>query len=200
VTGEVVLLIVAAGAGRRLGGAAKALLRDPVSGASFLARIAATGARAGAGRALVVVGPPHGTAVADEAARLGARVAANPDPDRGMASSVAIGFEQAMQEFGAACSALLWPVDHARVADETAARLVREAAAGAADRILVPTWQGRGGHPTAFGRALWPELAACAGLPRGARSVLEQRADRVVRIAVDDPGVTADVDEPGDLD
>jgi molybdenum cofactor cytidylyltransferase len=201
VTGEVVLVIVAAGAGRRLGGAAKALLRDTSSdGPTFLARIAATAERAGAGRALVVVGPPHGLAVAEEAARIGAGVAKNPDPDRGMASSVAIGFEQALQRFGAACAALLWPVDHARVADETAARLVREAQAGAADRILVPTWQGRGGHPTAFGRALWPELAACAGLPRGARSVLEQRADRVERIAVDDPGVTADVDQPGDLD
>lgn len=198
-TGEVVLVVVAAGAGRRLGGAAKALLRDPAGGASFLARITATAARAGAGRALVVVGAPHGAAVADEARRLGALVADNPDPDRGMASSVAIGFEQAIERFGAACAALLWPVDHARVADETAARLVRDAAAGAADRILVPTWQGRGGHPTAFGRALWPELAACAGLPRGARSVLEQRADRVVRIAVEDPGVTADVDQPGDL-
>lgn len=191
---EVAVVIVAAGAGRRLGGAAKALLRDGAG--TFLARIAGTASEAGAGRAVVVVGPPHGERVVDEARRLGLDVADNPDPDRGMASSVAIGFEHAGRAFGGAAAALLWPVDHARVMAATVARLVMDARP---DRILVPTWRGRGGHPTGFGRELWPELAGCAGLPRGARSLLEQRADRVDRIPFDDPGVTADVDLPGDL-
>ncbi len=192
--GEVAVVIVAAGAGRRLGGVAKALL--PAGSASFLATIAATAADAGAGRAVVVIGPPHGERVADEARRLGLEVVDNPDPDRGMSSSVAIGFEHALERFAGAAAALLWPVDHARVARATVARLVSEVDAG---RAVIPTWRGRGGHPTAFGRALWPELAGCAALPRGARSVLDSDAGRVLRIEVDDPGVTADVDRAEDL-
>ena len=193
-TGEVVLVIVAAGAGRRLGGVAKALL--PAEGETFLAAIAATAAGGGAGRAVVVIGPPHGERVAIEARRLGLELTHNPDPDRGMSSSVAIGFAHALERFGDAGAALLWPVDHARVAQVTVARLAAEAQA---DRVVIPTWRGRGGHPTAFGRALWPQLAGCASLPRGARSVLEQHADHVVRTEVDDPGVRADVDRAADL-
>lgn len=193
-TGEVAVVIVAAGAGRRLGGVAKALL--PAGQSSFLAAIAATAAGAGAGRVVVVVGPPHGEPVASEARRLGLEVADNPDPDRGMSSSVAIGFGHALERFGDAAAALLWPVDHARVVQITVARLLAEVDPG---RAVIPTWRGRGGHPTAFGRALWPELAGCAALPRGARSVLERDAGRVLRIEVGDPGVTADVDRAEDL-
>ncbi len=168
----------------------------PARRSTFLATIAATAAGAGAGRAVVVIGPPHGERVADEARRLGLELTDNPDPDRGMSSSVALGFEHALARFGDAAAALLWPVDHARVAQVTVARLVAEADAG---RVVIPTWRGRGGHPTAFGRALWPELAGCAALPRGARSVLDSNADRVLRVEVDDPGVTADVDRAEDL-
>jgi len=187
----VIAVILAAGRGVRLGGVAKALLA--IEGESFLARIARTLAAAGAGDALVVVGPPHGDAVAAEAARLGMPVAHNPAPERGMASSVAIGFEAIAGHE----AALLWPVDVARVAPATVSQVV---AAAGADLIVIPTWQGRGGHPSAFGRAVWPELVACPALPTGALSVVHRDPARVRRIPVDDPGVLADVDRPGDLE
>lgn len=195
-SGEVVSVIVAAGAGRRLGGVAKALLPSAEVGVTFLARIAATASAAGAGRAVVVVGPPHGARVAAEARRLELEVAENEDPDRGMSSSVAIGFRHAEDRFGGAVAALLWPVDHARVEQGTVADLVRGARA---DTILVPTWRERGGHPTAFGSEHWAALAACDQLARGARSVLDAAAAHLRRIPVADPGVLADVDHPADL-
>ncbi|MFF7055230.1 NTP transferase domain-containing protein [Achromobacter spanius] len=70
------------------------------------------------------------------------------------------------------------------------------AAATRRHRIVAPTWQGRRGHPVAFARDLWPELAALSG-DVGARSVLMRHP--VHELAVDDPGVLADVDAPGDL-
>ncbi|HWM87684.1 MAG TPA: nucleotidyltransferase family protein [Kofleriaceae bacterium] len=197
--GEVVVVILAAGAGRRMGGVAKALLEtDAGSGESetFLGSIASTAAHAGAGRGVVVVGAPYGERVAAVARQLGLEVVENPDPDRGMSSSVAIGFDHVASRLGGAGAALLWPVDHARVSLATVALLVADSGP---DRILVPTWRGRGGHPTGFGRHLWPELAGCADLPRGARSVIERHAGSVLRLEVDDPGVTADVDHPDDL-
>lgn len=70
------------------------------------------------------------------------------------------------------------------------------AAATRRHRIVAPTWQGRRGHPVAFARDLWPELAALSG-DVGARSVLMRHP--VHEFALDDPGVLADVDAPGDL-
>lgn len=70
------------------------------------------------------------------------------------------------------------------------------AAATRRHRIVAPTWQGRRGHPVAFARDLWPELAALSG-DVGARSVLMRHP--VHELAVDDPGVLTDVDAPGDL-
>lgn len=70
------------------------------------------------------------------------------------------------------------------------------AAAAASHPIVVPTFQGRRGHPVAFERALWTELAALSG-DTGARSLLARHA--VKELAVDDPGVLSDVDTPQDL-
>lgn len=191
-------VILAAGAGRRLGGVAKALLRV-ASGTTALEAVVTCAAGAGVSRCVVVVGPPHDGVTAAEAARLGVAVTHNPAPERGMASSVALGFEHLLACCPDVDLGLLWPVDHVSVRSETVRAIVRACAAGAA---VVPTYQGRGGHPACFGRALWPALAACMDAPEGARSVLRQLArdtpGRVLRVEVGDAGVLADIDTPED--
>ncbi len=62
--------------------------------------------------------------------------------------------------------------------------------------IVAPVWNGRRGHPVAFHRSLWPELAELAG-DKGARALIGRHG--VADIAVDDAGVCADVDTPADL-
>jgi CTP:molybdopterin cytidylyltransferase MocA len=187
-------VILAAGAGRRLGGVAKALLPHPAG--SYLAAIAATAREVGLVDAVVVVGAPFGDEVAAHARQLGLRVRVNPAPERGMASSVALGF--AAIAGGPAAAAWLWPVDHPSVRAATLRRLVGaldEAGAGGAE-VVRPRFRGIGGHPPLIARAVWPALAACADQADGARGVL--RAARVVAVDVDDPAVIHDVDTPAD--
>jgi len=191
---NVATVVLAAGAGRRLGVVAKALLRLP-NGASHLETVCASAEEAGAGIGVVVVGEPHRAVTEAEARRLGWPCIVNPAPERGMATSVEVGFAYVRARFGSARAALLWPVDHARARVETVGQLVGLAAA---DRIAVPTFAGRGGHPTLFGRDTWPALARCAELEQGARTVLGEDPQRVIRIDVDDPGVVIDVDTPAD--
>ncbi len=179
-------VVLAAGAGTRLGGVAKALLvRD---GATFLARIVGT-VRALGGDAIVVVGPPFGDEVARHARELGAEVVVNPDPARGMASSIALGFAA----LRAGDAAWLWPVDHPAVTATTLRTLVAAIGSHAAAR---PTYQGRGGHPPLIARSLWGELAACA--QSSARVVLA--AADMIDVAVDDPGCVRDIDTPAELE
>jgi CTP:molybdopterin cytidylyltransferase MocA len=197
-------VIVAAGAGSRLGGVAKALLA--YRGRTYLETIAATARAVGLVDAVVVVGAPFAEDVAAHARQLGLRVRVNPAPERGMASSVALGFAAIAN--GPAAAAWLWPVDHPAVAEATLRRLVDALAAsrgsGASETsgppcmVIQPRHRGAGGHPPLIRRALWPALAGCACEAQGARGVL--RAARLVAVDIDDPGVVRDIDTPADLE
>lgn len=186
-------VIVAAGAGTRLGGVAKALIGH--RGATYLATIAATARAVGLVDAVVVVAAPFGDEVAAHARQLGLRVRINPAPDRGMASSVALGF--AAIASGPGQRAWLWPVDHPAVAAATLRLIVAALdAAGADAQVAQPRHGGRGGHPPLVARALWPQLARCADHADGARGVL--RAAPRVLVEVDDAAVVDDVDTPAE--
>lgn len=185
-------VILAAGAGMRLGGVAKALL-NAGGGRTFLSQILATAREVGLDRAIVVVGPPFGEQVAAHAVDLGAEVVSNPQPERGMASSVALGFAAIAST---ACDAAwLWPVDHPDVMAATLRELERQLARHAAARPVVG---GRGGHPPLIARELWPQLAACGDAPGGARSVLGE--SDVIDVEVTDEGCVRDVDTQFDLE
>jgi molybdenum cofactor cytidylyltransferase len=56
---------------------------------------------------------------------------------------------------------------------------------------------GRRGNPVLLARALFPRLFALQG-DEGARRLLSD-AEGVIELTVDDDGVLADVDAPGDL-
>ncbi len=190
-------VILAAGAGTRLGGVAKALLGEP----TFLSKILAT-ARDATSRdvelanAIVVVGPPHGEAVAAHAVQLGARVVENPAPERGMASSVALGFAALLDGNAPDVEAAwLWPVDHPDVDVSTLRALIDKLGTHAAAR---PVFELRGGHPPLIARSLFPALAACTNLDGGARTVLA--AADTIDVPVDDRGCLRDIDTASDLE
>lgn len=180
-------VILAAGSGRRLGGVAKALLVH--EGRTFLERIVALVR----GPRVVVVGAPFGDAVAEHAASLGddVHVVVNPDPARGMASSIALGFQWLQVRSSSLDAALLWPVDHPFVKPET---LVALGEANA--EVARPVYQGRGGHPPLIRCTVWEQFAACDQVEGGARGVMSKL--RVVAVVVDDPGVVRDVDTAED--
>jgi molybdenum cofactor cytidylyltransferase len=179
-------VVLAAGAGRRMGGVAKALLDR--HGTTFLARIAAAAREIGLVDAVVVVGPPFGDAVAAHARELGLRIVINPAPERGMASSIALGFAAIAES--SATAAWLWPVDHPDVAATTLRLLVD---ARGDHEVARPRFRGRGGHPPLIAREVWPRLVGCANTDGGARTVLA--AADVAEIDVDDAGVVEDYDE-----
>ena len=62
-------------------------------------------------------------------------------------------------------------------------------------RIVVPMNDDDAGHPVGFSREYFAELIALTG-DRGARSVIDSHSAAVTRVAVDDPGVVTDIDQP----
>lgn len=188
-------VILAAGAGHRLGTTAKALLRTG-DGPTFLQRIIETVHSAGVESAdcTVVVADPHAAATAAEARRLGCQVVTNPEPARGMASSVAAGLARlaARPERG---GALIWPVDTPFVSVTAVAAVL---AAGTEENAVIPTRDGRGGHPLWLGAALWPLVAGVIDAPAGLRTLLEREHAKVRRIDIADSSILADIDTPVD--
>lgn len=186
-------VILAAGRGQRMGEQNKALLM--LGQESFLGAIAGVCAQASIKEVVVVVAEPHGQETRAAAEALGLSCVDNDNPEMGMGSSVAIGFDYARQNFESAFC-WLWPVDVPRVDASTLSTL---SAQRQPDKVVVPTVSNRGGHPVLVARSLWPELAACAEEPEGARTVFRRDPARVLRVAVSDQNVCRDVDHPEDL-
>ncbi len=169
-------IVLAAGSGSRMG-APKAEL--DLGGERLLDRAIAT-LRAG-GCADVVAVVRAGTTASS------ARVIENADPDRGMGSSLQLGLAAAR---GDVAVVLLVDLPGVR-ADAVRAVLAVQAPAA------IATYGGRRGHPVAFAREIWSDVAAAATGDRGAGPFLRAHPELVTEVAC--TGDPADLDTPADL-
>jgi CTP:molybdopterin cytidylyltransferase MocA len=185
-------VILAAGEGQRLGGACKATLSTQ-GGKTFVQAVAEAARAGGCGRVVVVAADPHLEATRKAAEGVCDDVVVNPDPSRGMSSSILVGL--AALDPSSFDVALVWPVDVPYVKPETVASVLKDSTR---ERIVIPTYLGHGGHPTAFGADVWPEFEP-AMAHQGAKTVLHKDPSRVARIALVDPGLVKDIDTPEDL-
>jgi molybdenum cofactor cytidylyltransferase len=120
----------------------------------------------------------------------GVRFAVNPDPERGMLSSLQCGLEVVPQE---AEAVMFTPVDHPNLERSTLEKLIAHFDAERAP-VTIPTFQGEHGHPVLIARSLIGELLA---LPSSAQAshVIHRYRTQTAYIPVDDPAVTTDIDD-----
>ncbi|MDX3072189.1 NTP transferase domain-containing protein [Streptomyces sp. MI02-7b] len=185
-------LLLAAGAGRRLGGRPKALLEY---GGRPLVEHAARALRDGVrGPVHIVLGAAAGE-VRARAALDGCAVTVNPDWEQGMGSSLRAGLAS-LAATGAA-AAVVALVDQPGVG---AAAVARVAAAYASPETLASAaYDGRRGHPILLGAGHWPAIAASAVGDQGARSYLRRHEAAVVLVECADIALPGDIDTPDDL-
>ena len=165
---RIVAVVLAAGAGRRIGGP-KALLR--IGPRSFLAHAAERLARPGVAEVVAVLGHEAERVRAEAGLPAGLVTVVNPAyAEGGMLGSVLAGLDAA--EARGAEAVLLHPVDHPLIAAATVDAVVQALAAGA--RIAVPS-RGRAARPP--GRLRGGHVA------RAARSAGRRRRARGARRA-----------------
>ena len=181
-------LILAAGESSRMG-TPKATLA--YRGRTFLELIVETLREGGLDPIVVVLG--HQAEEIRRQVRIEpALVVINPDYRSGQTSSLQAGLLAMAADDPEAV--LLCLVDHPAVSKETVRTLVATFRQCGAP-VVIPTYQGRRGHPVLIGRQLYQKLLALA-CDAGADSVVRRYRPGTEFIEVEDEGVVIDVDDP----
>jgi molybdenum cofactor cytidylyltransferase len=180
-------IILSGGASRRMG-TPKALLR--FQNETFLDRLIGVFSPV-CDPVIVVVGLHADQIRAGIKRAADVRFAVNPDPERGILSSLQGGLALIPSGTDAA---MFLPVDHPHIDVSTVRTL---AARFDADRapVIVPTYAGEHGHPVCIARPLMDELLALAPEAK-ASDVIHSHVARTIYVEVADPAVVTDVDDP----
>jgi molybdenum cofactor cytidylyltransferase len=186
-----VAVVTAAGSAERFGG--KKLL-TPIDGEPLLDHTIDALLDGGVAEVIVVVGKDARAELErDVNAMLDPRVRAveNPDPARGMFSSIQEGVAQAQGD-----AILIMPGDMPFVSPETVRAVI--AAYEKNPAIISPRYRGKRGHPVALPAFLRDEIRAAAP---GAtlHDVIHAHSDIRIDVDVEDPGINRDIDKPEDL-
>jgi molybdenum cofactor cytidylyltransferase len=184
---KIAAVLLAAGRSRRMG-AFKPLL---AFGGVSVVEACVEGLRAACVEEIVVVVGQHGAAEVRAAlAHVPAlRFAVNEDAGSEMGTSLARGVE-AISE--APCAVLVALVDHPAVPSSEIRRLIESRRVTGA-RLVVPEWQGRGGHPVLVDLAFRQELLSLSP-ERGLRALFDAHSEEVLRIKANSSYVARDMD------
>ena len=143
----------------------------------------------GAGEVVVVLGHRAGE-LGERLKGYGfVRFALNEEAGSEMGASIARGVEKVSEAAGAILVAL---VDQPAVPPSVIRELV-EARGRTGAPIVVPVWEGRGGHPVLVGAELRAKLLRLDE-GEGLRGLLRERSSEVLRLPVGSPYVRRDVD------
>ncbi|MDQ6859032.1 MAG: nucleotidyltransferase family protein [Chloroflexota bacterium] len=185
-----VAVVPAAGSAERFGG--KKLLA-PVDGEPLLDRTIAALLDGGVDQIVVVVAPDAEDLKHDVNAFNDPRVwtVVNPDPSRGMFSSIQAGMAEAEGD-----ALLVQPADMPFVQNSTVSALLELFRSRPA--IVSPRHQGKRGHPVILPPALRDEIRA-AEPTITLHDILKRHPEQRVDLDVQDRGVVRDVDVVGDL-
>jgi CTP:molybdopterin cytidylyltransferase MocA len=175
-------IVLAAGAGRRLGRPKADVL---LGGQRLVDRAVGTLRAGGCAEVLAVLRP-------GQAAAAGARTVVNPEPERGMGSSLRCALAELAAD-STACLVLL--VDLVAVRPDEVAAVIERHRNGA-DLVAVRR-AGQRSHPVLIGQRWYPEFAAAATGDQGGRDFFTRhRADTTF---LDYPDPLEDIDTAEDL-
>jgi molybdenum cofactor cytidylyltransferase len=181
-------VILSAGASSRMG-RPKALL--PYREGTFLEHLIEVTRHPRIGVTRVVLGA--GAELIQTSATLDPSVVVlNPDWEQGQLSSICAGLRSL--EGIITDGIILCPVDHPLVSAPLVSELIEQFYEDK-KAIVLPTYNGRRGHPVIFSHALYSELLA-APADKGARAVVWANAADILEVPTDEEGVVLNINDP----
>lgn len=135
---------------------------------------------------IVLAVAPGDEALRTWGAEAGVRIAVNPEPERGMLSTILEGISVT----GDRETLVVCPADLPALLPSTVRTVLAQQSP-----LAVPSYQGKRGHPLVISPELIPEIRTLH-LDVGLRELLDRHPDRLRIVEVDDPGCVRDVDTP----
>ena len=180
-------IVLAAGFSSRFGGTK--LCARLSSGTTVLQQTVST-IQSAISQVLLVTRPEIQAAITDHSHH----IEVFTEAEKGMGASLAFGMRQALQHYDwDGCLVCL--ADMPFIQPETYLALAQ---ALDPDNIVLPVYGGKTGNPAGFGRNFFAALSGLDG-DQGGRNVIRDNPDTIVRIAVNDPAISRDIDTPEDL-
>lgn len=184
-------VILSGGASSRMG-RPKALL--PYQGGVFLEHLLDVTKHPRIGVRRIVLGP-HAEPIARAIHLPADEIVINDEWEKGQLSSI----QAALRSLPAATDGLLLClIDHPLVSAQLVGELIERFYASRAP-IVVPSFEGRRGHPVIFSSGLYAELKA-APLDVGARAVVWAHRDEIVHHLTTEEGCVLNLNDPGTFD
>ncbi len=139
---------------------------------------------------IVVVLGAHAELIREELAGLNVLVTTNNEYRAGQLSSLQKGLEVVREK--SATGVLIHPVDHPSVATETVTKILDRFTSTRAP-VVVPTYNGRRGHPVIFSENLFDELMN-APAEIGARAVVRRHIEEIEEVLTGDCAILENID------
>ena len=182
-------IVLAAGLSRRMG-SVKQLL--PLRGGKSVIRVVVEEVRSSGVDEVIVVLGFRAEEIAENLSGSGARTVVNRDYESGMTSSVCCGMRAAVE----AQSYLICLGDQPLV-DAAIARAVIAVGRRTDSGIVIPTYEGKGGHPIFIDRRYTEEILQL-GPDVGLNTFTRRHVGETLRLPVDDRHIVDDMDTPAD--
>ncbi len=184
-------LVLAAGRSTRMG-RLKQLL--PFGGHTIIEQVVTTLLASPVDEVVVVTGC-DAERVSEALQAYPVRCVFNPDFAAGeMISSVQVG----LRALGSDVTAALLAVgDQPQIEGRIIEQVLAAWRAGPVDRIVIPSYQMRRGHPMVLPRCVWPAVWAL-GWQDSLRSLWRDHAGQIEHVVVDTPSILGDLDTPED--
>ncbi len=182
-------VVLAAGESQRMG-SRKLLL--PFGGKTVIGHVVDELLRSDIDEAYVVVGH-EGNRIAEELSRRPITIVTNPDYKRGMLSSVRCGLQALPQE----CEKVLVALGDQPALTSELVNVMVQTFSSTDKQILVPTYQGKRGHPLLFSIHYRDEIMTCFD-DAGLRGLLHAHPEDIFEPTVSTPAVLSDMDYPDD--